>query len=329
MDPTGLGPAACPRSATKRRTGPGTQRKATPPPNRSCRAPRSANSRRTSARPAVGQRRQPRNRYVRRSNAWCDANPRGRPRTRAALRDLAEHPPGAVKHRRQHQANTSCNRNRPPATKAKNPRQPPRMPGREQTLEKLLRRKDRDQSRSTHRPQPQKRNREPRQRPLPSHRAPQRPQEPANRQRDQHHHPRHHRMQIRMASALQLGPRSRPICEVVPQLMHRKRRRRHQNNRPQAPNPGSKATANAHRAKTIPRQSASRRFCSLFLTSHCQKAPPRVDPGNPSVSLEHSDRWWSSSGQSSRAGGRSSHPSFGAALLPCGTYLGSEKPVLC
>ena len=198
-----------------------------------------------------------------------------------ALRDLIEDPPGAVKHPSQHETNTSCGRNRPPATKAKNPRQTSRMPGSEQTLKKLLRREDRDQRHSTSNPQAQKRNREPRQRPLPSHRAPQRPQEPANRERDQPDNPRHHRMQIRMPRALQLGPRGRPVREVVPQLMHRKRRRRHQNNRRQTPDPRTNTTANAHRAKTIPPATTTNQSPGPPRRSYClreRQSPSRSTP---------------------------------------------------
>ena len=58
--------------------------------------------------------------------------------------------------------------------------------------------------------------------------------------------------------------------------MHRKRRRRHQNNRRQAPKPGTKTTANVHRAKTIPPATTNRPHTRVKETrAHHSRPHPR------------------------------------------------------
>ena len=131
-----------------------------------------------------------------------------RRRVRAAR--CARRPRAAPSGRRgsggEHEADGERRRDRPPAAVAEYADQPCGMPGREQSLEQLLRGVDRHQRRRADQPQRGERERVARQRALAAEGASQRLQERADRERDQQREPRPTRVQVKWPWRLEHEP---------------------------------------------------------------------------------------------------------------------------
>ena len=104
-------------------------------------------ARRTPAGTSFGQRRRPNEQDIDRGERRGGAGLLVWSWSCVAPGDLVEHPQRAVKQRREHQADTQRGGDRPPAAVPEDPRERRGMAGREQALQKLLGREDRDQAR--------------------------------------------------------------------------------------------------------------------------------------------------------------------------------------
>ena len=244
-------------------------------------------ARRTSARPALSQRREPRQQRIARTKRLARTPQARAEHADKPLSNLVQHPAGAMEDRRQNQTHAHRRGNRPPAPKPKNAGQTRGMTGREKTLQKLLRHIDTDQADRTNSPQRRQRKRVTRHRSLTRQRAPQRPQETADRETHRQHDPRHHRVQIRVPLARQLDTSVPAKGQHVAQLMHSKRGHRHQCRPRQASNHRPAISAREHPPDTIPLNGGftttrsfsvqqGRRFAEIVALSRARPQTPRA-----------------------------------------------------
>ena len=215
--------------------------------------------------------------------------------TMETLSDLLEHPPRAVKDRREHQPDARRRRNRPPTAKAEDPRQPRGMASGEQALEKLLTGVDRDKRNGARKPQSRERHGETRQRRMARERPTKGTQETTHGQRDHKDDPRDYRVQVGVALALELHPCGAAVREQISQLVHHQRRGRQQRHpRATADHPRATRTRehrrdtidpairhrNSERARTRVRPGATPHNANASPSPNASQAPgPKIYPG--------------------------------------------------